>query len=144
MVRLKVFFVRRFSAIHTISIPYGSIKSCTGGFWIPMNDSSFQFLMVRLKVCEFLFFQLLGNLFQFLMVRLKGCGRSSRSSKRNSFQFLMVRLKGYRKPDVQHPLPISIPYGSIKRCSVKSTVTTTHSFQFLMVRLKGARRNGTS
>jgi len=93
MVRLKavyLYFLRYF--YHSISIPYGAIKSDKTAN-CGCNSKSFQFLMVRLKVIDLIRHLLNFKLFQFLMVRLKVSISTPLIAVTASFQFLMVRLK---------------------------------------------------
>ena len=76
---------------------------------------TFQFLMVRLKVCQPYSYMFNYIKFQFLMVRLKGKAMKLEYMQTTTFQFLMVRLKvsnvAFEHIDL---LWISIPYGAIK------------------------------
>jgi len=70
MVRLKASFLVNQIFVNRISIPYGAIKSVMKAFRVALM-STFQFLMVRLKVIEVSKDFLKVIRFQFLMVRLK-------------------------------------------------------------------------
>jgi len=69
MVRLKVDPESSQIAVMVISIPYGAIKR-KQSLKKQYFDSTFQFLMVRLKA-ELIKFSVSSSQFQFLMVRLK-------------------------------------------------------------------------
>ena len=92
MVRLKEIRRPPASRACCISIPYGSIKRYKE-YIEKYYPNAFQFLMVRLKVCDTIAKGWGISPFQFLMVRLKDERRRTANLYFNEFQFLMVRLK---------------------------------------------------
>ncbi len=92
MVRLKENYKNASHYHYSISIPYGAIKSHIAQFHTT-HQTSFQFLMVRLKDISLTSFCFFISTFQFLMVRLKGDPFIKNMYNKLKFQFLMVRLK---------------------------------------------------
>ena len=118
MVRLKAKSGLFVFKLHSISIPYGSIKSKkdTQNYSV---ERLFQFLMVRLKAVLILFIYLV-SLFQFLMVRLKVVSPVMPISER-LVSIPYGSIKSPHKEFVKFEYNVSIPYGSIK-----SSVSEVH------------------